>query len=139
MLKKRGTFIGAKRAPPYSILFIVELEEDIIKESEYKPYFWRTYIDEIFFLWEHGENKLKSFFNKINKVYPTKKFTAEWTKTSMKFFYYCLFYRGRKRRGSFKKEGERGVGNFITFSYIYSITDDVYHHLIFRLAKNLQN
>ena len=36
--QKRGTAIGAKIAPPYSILFLAELEEKIIKESEYKPY-----------------------------------------------------------------------------------------------------
>ena len=36
--QKRGTAIGTKIAPPYSILFLAELEEKIIKESEYKPY-----------------------------------------------------------------------------------------------------
>ena len=36
--QKRETAIGTKFAPPYSILFMAELEEDIIKESEYKPY-----------------------------------------------------------------------------------------------------
>ena len=42
-------------------------------------------IDDIFFLWEHGENKLKSFIDKINKAHPTVKFTAEWSKTSINF------------------------------------------------------
>ena len=79
--QKRETAIGAKLAPPYSILFMAELEEEIIKESEYKPFLWSRYIDDIFFLWEHGENKLKSFIDKINKVHPTIKFTAEWSKT----------------------------------------------------------
>ena len=36
--QKRGTAIGTKFAPPYSILFMAELEEKIIKESGYKPY-----------------------------------------------------------------------------------------------------
>ena len=35
--QKRGTAISTKFAPPYSILFMTELEEKIIKESEYKP------------------------------------------------------------------------------------------------------
>ena len=52
--QKRGTAIGTKFAPPYSILFMAELEEKIIKESEYKPYLWWRYIDDTFFLWEHG-------------------------------------------------------------------------------------
>ena len=83
--KKRGTAIGTKFAPPYSILFMTELEEKIIKESEYKPYLWWRYTDDIFFIWEHGENKLKSFLDKINKVHPTIKFTDEWSKTFINF------------------------------------------------------
>ena len=46
--QKRGTAVGTKFAPPYSILFMAELEEKIIKESEYKPYLWWRYIDDIF-------------------------------------------------------------------------------------------
>ena len=38
--QKQGTAIGTKFAPLYSILFMAELEENIIKESEYKPYLW---------------------------------------------------------------------------------------------------
>ena len=83
--RKQGTPIGTKFAPPYSILFTAELEEKIIKESEYKPNLWWRYIDDIFFLWEHGENKLKSFIDKINKVHPTIKLTAEWSKASINF------------------------------------------------------
>ena len=36
-------------------------------------------------LWEHGENKLKWFIDKINKVHRIIKFTAEWSKTSINF------------------------------------------------------
>ena len=79
--QKRGTAIGTKFAPPYIILLVAELEENIIKESEYKPYLWCRYIDDIFLLWEHGENKLKTFIHKINEVHTTIKFTAEWSKT----------------------------------------------------------
>ena len=83
--QKRGNAIGTKFAPSYSILFMAELEEEIIKQSECKPYLWWRYIDDISFFWEHGENKLKSFIYKINKVCPTITFTAEWSKTSINF------------------------------------------------------
>ena len=59
---------------------MAELEEGMIKEREYKPYLSWRYIDDIFFLWEHSENKLKSFIDKINKVRPTVKLTAEWSR-----------------------------------------------------------
>ena len=64
---------------------MAELEEGIIKEPEYEPYLSWRYIDDIFFLWEHGENKLKSFIDKINKVRPTVKLTAEWSRCSINF------------------------------------------------------
>ena len=53
--QKGGTAIGTKFAPPYSILFMVELEEEILGKAEFKPYLWWRYIDDIYFLWEHGE------------------------------------------------------------------------------------
>ena len=64
---------------------MAELEEKIRKESEYKPYLWWRYIDDMFFLWEQGENKLKSFLDKIKKVPPTIKFTADSSKTFTNF------------------------------------------------------
>ena len=81
--QKRGMTIRTKFAPPYSILFMAELEEAIFKEADFKPYLWWRHIDNIFFLWEHGEEKLRSLINDINKNHPTIKFTAEWSKTSI--------------------------------------------------------
>ena len=66
--QKWETAIGTKLAPPYSILFMAELEEKIPRKAEFKPYLWWKYTDDIFFLWEHGEEKLKSFVDNINKI-----------------------------------------------------------------------
>ena len=66
----RGTAIGTKFAPPYAIIFMADLEERILKDIELKPRMWWRYIDDIFFMWEHGEDYLKQFI----------KFTAEWSK-----------------------------------------------------------
>ena len=82
----RGTAIGTKFAPPYSILFMAELEEEILREVELKPYPWWRFIGDIFFIWEHGEEKPKEFIDVLNKKHPTIKFTAEWSKIQIKFF-----------------------------------------------------
>ena len=81
----RGTAIGTKFAPSYSILFMAELEEEILREVELKPYLWCRYIDDIIFIWEHEEEKLKEFIDVLNKRHPTIKFTAEWSKTQINF------------------------------------------------------
>ena len=38
--QKRGTATGTKFAPPYSILFMAEVEEQILRKAEFKPYLW---------------------------------------------------------------------------------------------------
>ena len=81
----RGTAIGTKFAPAYSILFMAELEEEILREVKLKPYLWWRYIDDIFFISEHGAEKLKKFIDVLNKKHPTIKFTAEWSKTKINF------------------------------------------------------
>ena len=64
---------------------MAELEQEILRKAEFKSYLWWRYIDDIFFLWEHGEEKLKSFIDSINKMHPTIKFMADWSKTSINF------------------------------------------------------
>ena len=81
----RGTAIETKFAPPYSILFIAELEEETLREVKLKPYLWWRYINDIFFIWEHGEEKLKEFIDVLNKKHPTIKLTTEWSKTQFIF------------------------------------------------------
>ena len=83
--QKWGTAIAAKFAPLYSILLMAGLEEEILSEIELKTYLWQRYIDHIFFLWEHGEEKLKKFIEYLNEKHPTIKFTAEWSQTSINF------------------------------------------------------
>ena len=35
--QKGGSTIGTKFAPPYSILFMTKLEEEILRKAEFKP------------------------------------------------------------------------------------------------------
>ena len=64
---------------------MAELEEKILRKAEFKPCLWWRYIDDIFFIWKHGEEKLNSFADNINKMHPTKEFMADWSKTSINF------------------------------------------------------
>ena len=64
---------------------MAELEEEILREVGLKPYLWWWYIDDIFFIWEHGEEKLNEFIDVLNKKQPTTNFTAEWSKTQINF------------------------------------------------------
>ena len=65
---------------------MAKLEEEILREVELNSYLWWRYIDDMFFIWEHAEEKLKEFFDVLNKKQPTIKFTAEWSKTQINFY-----------------------------------------------------
>ena len=64
---------------------MAELEEKIIEIVGNKPYLWWRYIDDIFFIWEHGEVILKDFVQTINEIHPITKFAAEWSQESINF------------------------------------------------------
>ena len=46
---------------------------------------WWRYIDDIFFIREHGEESLEIFINKLNSFHQTIKFTAEHSKETINF------------------------------------------------------
>ena len=59
-------------------------EEKFLESFEKKPMTWWRYTDDIFFLWEHGEEPLKVFIEQINMFHSTTKFTAEYSKEEVK-------------------------------------------------------
>ena len=81
----RETAIGTKFAPPYAILFMAALEEKILNKAKKKPNVWWRYVDDIFFIWEHGEESLKEFLNEINSSHSKIKFTVDWSKEKVNF------------------------------------------------------
>ena len=64
---------------------MTDLEKRLLSDIDLKPYIWWRYIDDIFLIWEHGEESLKLFLEKINKIHPTIKFTADWSYSSVNF------------------------------------------------------
>ena len=54
---------------------LIELAELVLRKNEIKkkPTAWWRYIDNIFFIWDHGEESLKEFINNINLFDPTIK------------------------------------------------------------------
>ena len=75
---------------------MAELEEEILGELELKPYLWWWYIDDIFFIWKHGEEKLKEFIDALNKKHPTIKFIAEWSETQINFLDVTVYLENGK-------------------------------------------
>ena len=81
--QKGGTTIGTKFSLPYSILFMAEMEKKFFEKIDNKPCLWWRYIDDTFFIWEHGEEKLRNFVETFNEIHPTIKFTVKWSQKSI--------------------------------------------------------
>ena len=63
---------------------MADLEKRLLSDIDLKPYIWWRYIDDIFLIWEHGEESLL-FLEKINKIHPAIKFMADWSYSSVNF------------------------------------------------------
>ena len=49
---------------------MAELKKGILQKSEFKPYLWWRYNDDVIFLWEYGGEKSKSSIGNIKKDAP---------------------------------------------------------------------
>ena len=56
-----------------------KFEQQAIDNSLLKPLIWRSFIDDIFMIWTHGEEYLKSFIDFLNSIHPSIKFTHEYS------------------------------------------------------------
>ena len=64
---------------------MADLEERILEDIELQLRIWWWYIDDVFFIWEHGKDSLKQCIETLNACHPTIKFTAEWSKKEINF------------------------------------------------------
>ena len=78
-----GTARQTKCVPSYSWIFISEFETSFIESQQSKPLEWFRYIDNIFFILKHGEDKIKMFLERLNSFYPTLRFIHELSKESL--------------------------------------------------------
>ena len=60
-----GTATGTKFAPPYACIFMDHIETEFLKTQDIKPWFWKRFIDDIFFIWTESEEYLKKFLEDL--------------------------------------------------------------------------
>ena len=68
-----GTAIGTKFAPTYASIFMDKLESGLLKSQDLTPFLWCRYVDDVVFIWTHGEEKLALFLNDLNNYHPNIK------------------------------------------------------------------
>ena len=56
-----GTAIGTKFTPPYACIYMDQVEQKFLAMQINQPLIWFRYINDIFFIWTHGEKELEKF------------------------------------------------------------------------------
>ena len=61
------------------------IETEFLKAQDIKPWFWKRFIDDIFFTWTESEESLEKFLEDLNKFHTNLKFTYEKSKEKINF------------------------------------------------------
>ena len=83
----QGIAMGSRVAPPLAIVFMHALESMFLATSRLQPSLYVRYIDDVFGVWTHGRAALTEYFDFLNTVHPTIKFTMEHTADSGELAY----------------------------------------------------
>jgi hypothetical protein len=91
----KGTAMGTPMAVNYANLFLEKFEVDMLDEFEkthkIRPFIWLRYIDDVFLIWQHGEESLKTFiefcdnFSQSRKMKSNIKFEANMSEETVNF------------------------------------------------------
>ena len=73
---------------------LIIMEEDIQNHSLLNLLAWPRYNDDVFMLWQHGEEELKKYLDTINCYHPTIKFTAEYTRPKINILDVTVMKKG---------------------------------------------
>ena len=80
-----GLAIGATCAPTYACIFVDELEWAFLQIPGRQSFLWLKYTDDIFIIWNHGEKRLQTYLDKLNKFHLHIKFTHGSSKEKILF------------------------------------------------------
>ena len=62
-----------------------QVETEFLKMQKHTPLVWFHYIDNVFFIWTHGKEKLSLFLEDLYNLHPNIRFSHEVSKESTHF------------------------------------------------------
>ena len=80
-----GTAIGNKFALLYACTFMDYIETEFFKTQAIKPWLWKRFIDDIFFIWTDSDENLNKFQKDLNEFHSNLEFTYEKSKEKIYF------------------------------------------------------
>ena len=77
--------MGKRMVPSFANLFMDNLEDRLLTWTSARPYIWWHYINNIFAVWDKGQDKLNVFLRKTNEFHHSIKFTAGFSMDRVRF------------------------------------------------------
>ena len=65
-LQTWGTAMGKLFAPNYANIFMAKWEREALAKCNLQPTIYLRFLDDIFLIWDHGEEEFKQFFDTLN-------------------------------------------------------------------------
>lgn len=90
-IQTSGVSMGIKYAPSIADIFMAKWEKEALDKYPHKPLFFGRFLDDIFLLWTHGEDKFWEFFNVLNNHHPSIKLKATVSQTEVDFLDTTVF------------------------------------------------
>ena len=84
-LQMSGTAMGTRVAPTYSNIFMIYFENQYVYTYKNPPKYWFRFIDDIFGIFRGSEKELFEFYEYLNNIHETIKFTLSHSKKLITF------------------------------------------------------
>ena len=84
-------------AVAFADIFMADIETQIVSQSVVKPTVWKSFIDDIFSLWDTGKHDIERFIERANSYHPTIKFTAEISNAEPTFLHFNSLFSTEHR------------------------------------------
>ena len=76
-VQREGAPMGLSLSVVLANAYMEGLEEKLLTSSPLKPAIWRRYVDDTWVLWQHGDDALAEFLNRMNRIHESIQFTME--------------------------------------------------------------
>ena len=77
--------MGTDMAPSYTNLFKGKFEHEFLRTQTGLPLGWWRFIDDVFTIWTHGEERLQMFLRELNNHHTSIKFSSNWSTEEVLF------------------------------------------------------
>ena len=121
-----------KMASTYANIFMWNFEKYLLDNCTDKPFQYLRYIDDIFVIWQHSEDKLEQFHAYVNSIHPNINLTLKSFATNIPYLDVSVSFDGTNiHTGIYTKSTDRhGYLHYKSFHPIHIKKSIVYSQFI---------